>query len=216
VMGLNPAKKQGYFIVYGNKLSWFTSYFGKCAIVKRLKGIENEPIATLIYEGDELILTHTPLREELVLDHKTSWENKMKGKIVGCYATVKQGENIRSAVMTKAEILEAWTKNPSPSNRREHETFEGEFCKRTVINRLVKMITQTSNDDDLLAETMIRNEDQHFDFSETEIVETKKEIEMNANKGEKVGFPKEEQEIQPTASSEDFKTNEQVDDDPGY
>jgi recombinational DNA repair protein RecT len=184
--------------------------------VKRLKGIENEPIATLIYEGDELILTHTPLREELVLDHKTSWENKMKGKIVGCYATVKQGENIRSAVMTKAEILEAWTKNPSPSNRREHETFEGEFCKRTVINRLVKMITQTSNDDDLLAETMIRNEDQHFDFSETEIVETKKEIEMNANKGEKVGFPKEEQEIQPTASSEDFKTNEQVDDDPGY
>ena len=52
VMGLNPAKKQGYFIAYGNQLSWFTSYFGKCAVVKRLKGIENEPIATLIYEGD--------------------------------------------------------------------------------------------------------------------------------------------------------------------
>jgi recombination protein RecT len=228
VMGLNPAKKQGYFIVYGNKLSWFTSYFGKCAIVKRLKGIENEPIATLIYEGDELILTHTPLREELVLDHKTSWENKMKGKIVGCYATVKQGENIRSAVMTKAEILEAWTKNPSLNNKRDHETFEGEFCKRTVINRLVKMIIQTSNDDDLLAETMVQNEDQHYNFSETEVVEdAKKEIELNANKGEKVGFAKEtptpESEIvvntpplKQTASSEDYKQTTIDDDNPGY
>ena len=28
IMGLNPAKKQGYFNAYGNQLSWFTSYFG--------------------------------------------------------------------------------------------------------------------------------------------------------------------------------------------
>lgn len=228
VMGLNPAKKHGYFIMYANKLAWFTSYFGKCAVVKRLKGIENEPIATLIYDGDELILTHTKFREELVIEHKTSWANKIGGKIVGCYATVQQGENIRSAVMTKAEILEAWTKNPSLNNKRDHETFEGEFCKRTVINRLVKMIIQTSNDDDLLAETMAQNEDQHYNFSETEVVEeTKKEIEQNANKGEKVGFTKEaptpEAEIvvntsplKQTASSEDYKQVSIDDDNPGY
>lgn len=228
VMGLNPAKKHGYFIMYANKLAWFTSYFGKCAVVKRLKGIENEPIATLIYDGDELILTHTKFREELVIEHKTSWANKIGGKIVGCYATVQQGENIRSAVMTKAEILEAWTKNPSLNNKRDHETFEGEFCKRTVINRLVKMIIQTSNDDDLLAETMAQNEDQHYNFSETEVVEeAKKEIELNANKGEKVGFAKEAPTYEPeivvntsplkqTASSEDYKQVSIDDDNPGY
>lgn len=37
ILGLNPVKKQGYFIVYGNRLGWFTSYFGKCASIKRLK-----------------------------------------------------------------------------------------------------------------------------------------------------------------------------------
>jgi len=228
IMGHNPAKKHGYFIVYGTRLVWFPSYFGKCAAVKRLNGIKNEPIATLIYEGDELILTHTQLREELVIEHKTSWANKMGGKIVGCYATVQQGENVRSAVMTKAEILEAWTKNPSKNNKRDHETFEGEFCKRTVINRLVKMIIQTSNDDDLLSETMIHNEDQHYNFDETEIVEdTKKEIELNANKGEKVGFAKETPTpestivvnappLKQTASSEDFKQTNIDDDNPGY
>lgn len=34
ILGLNPVKKQGYFIVYGNRLGWFTSYFGKCASLK--------------------------------------------------------------------------------------------------------------------------------------------------------------------------------------
>ena len=228
VMGLNPAKKQGYFIAYGNQLSWFTSYFGKCAVVKRLKGIDYEPIATIIYEGDELELVHTKLNEELVINHTTKWQNKLNGVIAGAYATVQQGENIRSAVMTKAEILEAWTKNPSLNNKRDHETFEGEFCKRTVINRLVKMIIQTSNDDDLLAETMVQNEDQHYNFSETEVVEeAKKEIELNANKGEKVGFAKETstpeveivvnaQPLKQTASSEDFKQTSIDDDNPGY
>lgn len=227
VMGLNPAKKHGYFIPYGDKLSWFTSYFGKCAVVKRLKGIDYEPIATIIYEGDELELVHTKLNEELVINHTTKWQNKLNGVIAGAYATVKQGEVIRSAVMTLKEIKEAWLKNPSPT-KRDHVDFEGEFCKRTVINRLVKMIAQTSNDDDLLAEKMIENEEQHYNFSETEVVEeAKKEIELNANKGEKVGFTKEaptpEAEIvdntsplKQTASSEDYKQASIDDDNPGY
>lgn len=183
IMGLNPAKKQGYFIVYGNQLTWFTSYFGKCAVVKRLKGIEHEPIATLIYKGDEVELGHNELGEEVVLSHKASWEGKLSGEIVGVYATVMQGDIKRSAVMTMAEVKEAWTKNPSPKNKRDHVEFTGEFAKRTAINRLTKTIIQTSNDDDLLAETIIKNEYQHYTFEDAE-EEVQKEIEMNANTGE--------------------------------
>jgi len=192
ILGHNPAKNHGYFIVYENQLTWFPSYFGKCAAVKRIKGIETEPIATLIYEGDEVELGHNELGEEIVLEHKKLWANKTKGNIVGVYATVKQGEITRSAVMTMAEVKEAWTKNPSPKNKRDHVDFAGEFAKRTVLNRLTKTIIQTSNDDDLLAETMIENEYQHYDFEITDVEEeSKKEIATNANTGEILDIPEE-------------------------
>ena len=161
IMGHNPAKKHGYFIVYGDQLTWFPSYFGKCASLKRIDGIEHEPVATLIYDGDEIVLEHNELGEEIIIEHKTSWQNKLKGDIVGAYATVDFKGVKRSAVMSMKEIKEAWTKNPSPANRRDHTEFTGEFAKRTVINRLVKMILQTSNDDDHMAETINKNEEQH-------------------------------------------------------
>lgn len=191
VMGLNPAKKQGYFIPYGNQLTWFTSYFGKCAVVKRLKGIAYEPVATIIYEGDEVELGHNKLGEEYIVAHKTTWESKLKGIRVGAYATVKQNDIIRSAVMTEKEIKEAWMKNPG--QKRDHADFEGEFMKRTVINRLVKMIAQTSNDDDLLAETMIVNEDKHYDFEGRAEAIATTEIKELANTGEVVDVEEEDE-----------------------
>lgn len=192
ILGLNPVKKQGYFIVYGNRLGWFTSYFGKCASIKRLKGIETEPIGTIIYEGDNVEIGYNELGEEIVLAHKTTWENKLKNNRVGAYATVIANGIKRSALMTKTEIKESWTKNPSPNNKRDHIDFEGEFMKRTVINRLVKMILQTSNDDDLLAETIIKNEDEMYDmqndYIETTANEVKEEIETKANTSEQLSF----------------------------
>ena len=65
--------------------------------------------------------------------------------------------------MTMREIKEAWSKSKT---NVEHKDFTGEYVKRTSI-RLVKMLLQTTNDDDLLAENIIQNEDQHYDFSET-------------------------------------------------
>ena len=194
VMGLNPAKKHGYFIAYGNQMTWFTSYFGKCAAIKRIKGIECEPVATLIYQGDEITFGHNELGEEAIIEHVSSWKNKLTGNIEGAYATVMYNNIKRSAVMTMAEIKEAWTKNPSPANRRDHVDFAGEFAKRTVINRLVKMILQTTNDDDLLAETIILNEDKHYDFEGevvSEEVKAKREIAISANTGEVIGFEEE-------------------------
>lgn len=208
IMGHNPAKKHGYFIVYGDQLTWFPSYFGKCASLKRIDGIEHEPIGTLIYDGDEIVLGHNELGEEMIVEHKTSWQNKLKGNIVGAYATVTYKDVKRSAVMTMAEIKEAWAKNPSPGNKRDHDTFTGEFAKRTVINRLVKPILQTSNDDDLLAETIIQNEDQHWDFTDAQIVseenKAKREIATSANTGPVIDVAPEE----PTSAPEPKPTPE--------
>jgi recombination protein RecT len=41
VQGLNPAKKQCYFIVYGNQLVCQRSYFGTMAVTKRVTGAKD-------------------------------------------------------------------------------------------------------------------------------------------------------------------------------
>ncbi len=197
IMGLNVNKDQCYPVVYGNELTMMVSYFGKCAVIKRLKDVENEPIATLIYEGDKVELGHNELNEELVTVHETSWENKLKGIITGAYGTVMVRGINRSAVMTMAEIKEAWNSqkliNPGTGREIDHKSFTGEFCKKTVIHRLTKMIINTSNDDDLLAETLMANEHQHFSF-EGEVIagaeeKAQAEISKNANQGPVVAIP---------------------------
>lgn len=170
ILGLNPAKQQGYFIAYGNRLAWSTSYFGNQAAVSRLKGFEDLPRAALIYDGDTVELGHDEFGEEYVVKHETTWTNKLKGTIVGAYATIKFNSHPRCQVMTMAEIRESWAMSKT---NKEHKEFTGEFAKRTVLNRLLKNILKTSTDDDVVAETMIKNEQNHFDFESTgEVVDT--------------------------------------------
>ena len=52
IQGLNPSKKQVYFIAYGSQLVCQRSYFGTVAVTKRVthcKDVFAEPV----YEGDE-------------------------------------------------------------------------------------------------------------------------------------------------------------------
>lgn len=198
ILGLNPAKQQGYFIAYGNQLSWFTSYFGNIAAISRVKGYEGLPSATLIYEGDEVELGHDELGEEIITKHETSWENKQKGKITGAYATIKFGGRVRTQVMAMREILEAWSMSKT---NREHKTFTGEFAKRTVLNRLMKNILKTSTDDDLVAETLINTENDHYDFDKGNVVEeVKKDVEENTAK-EDLTFSETEEDLDSKAEN---------------
>lgn len=231
ILGLNPAKKQCYFIAYGNQLSLFTSYFGKQAVIKRQPSILSEPTATLIYEGDSLEIEFNELNEPTVVNHKTSWQNMVDGKIAGAYAVVKQKQKdgkvvVRSAVMTIKDIDEAFDAqkiiNPKYSYSRPHDNFRGEFCKRTILNRLVKNIIQTSNDDDLVGETLMATDDDQFEFNATPEERVVKEINTNANTGEVIGTPKIENKNPFKASAkfsdeelnEIYKEEEQIEETP--
>ena len=75
-----------------------------------MKGIGNEPIATLIYEGDEVLMSHNELGEELITEHKTSFVNKSKD-IIGVYATCVVRDIKRSAVMTMKDSWRAGIPN---------------------------------------------------------------------------------------------------------
>ena len=52
VQGLNPVKKQCYYIPYGNTLTCQRSYFGTMAVCKRVTGAQ-EIFAEVVYEGDQ-------------------------------------------------------------------------------------------------------------------------------------------------------------------
>ncbi len=172
ILGLSPAKDQGYFIVYGTQLTWFTSYFGYEAALSRMKEVEGPVIANIIYEGDEVTLSENEFGEECIVEHERSWANKVKGVIAGAYADVMVKDKKRSAVMTMAEIKEAWSKSQTD---KDHKIFTGEFAKRTVKNRLMKVILKTSTDQDLLAETLLKTEQSHFDFENENVIESIKQ-----------------------------------------
>jgi len=174
ILGLSMAKKQCYPIIYGQELTCFVSVWGKIAAISRLKGVESQPVAALIYEGDEIEIGFTDEGEMQVVSHKTSWQNVQAGKITGAYASVTFKGQKRTAVLPMKEILEAWSKSQAD---KLHATFTGEFCKRTALNRLAKVLVNTSTDDDILAETLDENESRNFDFEKdpATVVETVKQ-----------------------------------------
>lgn len=172
IMGLSMSKDQCYPIAYGQELTCFVSVWGKIAAFKRLKGVEGDPVANLIYEGDEVEISNES-GELAIASHKQKWESVVKGTITGAYASVTFKGQKRWAVLPMREILEAWSKSQAD---KEHKTFTGEFAKRTALNRLMKSIIKTTSDSDILAETIDENEKQHFDFENAgEVVETVKQ-----------------------------------------
>ena len=171
IMGLSMSKDQCYPIAYGQELTCFVSVWGKIAAFKRLKGVEGDPVANLIYEGDEVEIDNAD-GELAIKSHKQTWESVVKGNITGAYASVTFNGQKRWAVLPMREILEGWSKSQAD---KEHKTFTGEFAKRSALNRLMKSIIKTTSDKDILAETIDENEKKQFDFENTgEVVETVK------------------------------------------
>ncbi|GIO40177.1 DNA recombination protein RecT [Paenibacillus antibioticophila] len=159
VQGLSPAKKQCYFVVYGNKLQLSRSYFGSQTVIKRLSNVE-DIWANVIYQGDVFDYEITDGRERLT-NHETSFENR-DNDILGAYAIVKtsSGELVLT-VMTRKELEASWSQ--SKTSQSVHKKFPQEMAKRTVINRAAKAYINTSDDSDLLIEAVNRSTENEYD-----------------------------------------------------
>lgn len=186
VQGLNPVKKQCYFVVYGNKLTLMRSYMGTAAVTKRLKGVK-DVYANIIYEKDEFefeLDLETGLKR--IIKHKQSFENIDPDKIKGAYAVIvkEDGKNYVE-VMNISQIKKSWNQGAAKGNSGAHNNFSDEMAKKTVINRACKMFINTSDDSDILVETFDRT-DEEKSFDEKDIVsnvefEVKEEIKEKAN-----------------------------------
>lgn len=181
VQGLNPAKNQGYFIMYGDKVQFQRSYLGTMAVTRRVTGAK-EINAEVIFEGDE-VEYKTKNGKIVDLEHSQSFGNRDSKKIIGAYATVVFEDESKNytEIMSFEEIEEAWKQSQMVYDGKfkedgTHRRFPQEMAKKTVINRACKKLLNSSDDSSLLS-SEVKNRDNR---QRKEILDA--EEEANANK----------------------------------
>jgi len=195
IQGLNPAKAQCYFIVRGSKLCMDRSYFGTKAVALRVSPKLDEIYAEVVYAGDELEYRIERGRR-IIENHTQKFSNVDDSKIVAAYAVAvdKEGEVVRSELMTMDQIKQAWKQSSmKPINDdgtvkagSAHAKFPGEMAKKTVTSRLAKHFINSSNDSDLIINSIKRTDDggveaeaqaEIEEFSNTEVIDITPKVE---------------------------------------
>lgn len=177
-LGLNASKKQGYFIAYGGKCQFQKSYFGNITIARRngLKDVRAE----IIYEGDTFRY-HIEDGMKVIDEHTQDFMNIDVEKIVGAYAVgiMEDGRKVIE-VMNINQLKKAW--NQRMGGLKEdasstHTKFRDQMAKKTVINRLCKLIGNTATDGNIAEVSDRLDEIADTDFVAEDV---KYEVEQNA------------------------------------
>lgn len=178
-LGLNASKKQGYFIAYGGKCQFQKSYFGNITIAKRngLKKVNAE----IIYEGDTFKY-HIEKGMKVIDEHTQDFMNIDNDKIKGAYAIgiMDDGSEVVE-VMNINQLKKAW--NQRMGGLKEdasstHTKFKDQMAKKTVINRLCKLIGNTSTDGNIAEISDRLDEMESVDMIAEDV---NYDIEQNAN-----------------------------------
>jgi recombination protein RecT len=210
VQGLNPIKKQVYFIVYGRALTAQRSYFGSMAVAKMVQPAIDDFAYAVVYEGDSFKYGIKNGKKS-VLIHEQELGNVDKKNIIGAYAIAldKAGEPLRAEIMTIEEIKQGWKQSKmNPITEKgdikadsTHGKFTADMATKTVVNKLCKQIVNASSDKSLLLDRMNHAED----LGDRAAAEA--EIEDQANTGKVIDIiPEQETEtkqIEGAAGQED-------------
>lgn len=181
VQGLNPMKRQCSFIAYGNQLTLQREYQGSVAIAKRY-GLKNI-VANAIFEGDEFTFeVDNETGRKKIVKHVSPFDS-YGGTVKGAYAIVEMSDGSKNVeVMNMKQIQAAWNQGATRGQSPAHKNFPDQMACKTVINRAVKGIINSSDDSDLFDDDPI---------TQTESItsaDVKNEIAENANTGEAIGF----------------------------
>jgi recombination protein RecT len=150
IKGLSVAKKQCYFIVYGNQLNIQEDYRGTLMIAKRDTPIA-EVNAQVIYDGDTFVYTVDEKAKYQLVKHETNLKNINIDKITGAYAIVVNKDGSKwMEIMTIAQIRNAWAQGAAEGKNKAHIKFADQMCKKTVIGRACKIEIGSSDDSGIM------------------------------------------------------------------
>lgn len=137
--GLNMALNQCYPIIRGNTLCIDDSYFGKVLMVKRIYP-HWEPMPVVIREGDVFEQAIEPeTGRKYVVKHEQKLEN-IDNAFIGGYMYLPTGELF---IMTKKQILTAWSKSSS-REQATHKQFDEKMVKKTLVNSGCNLIINST------------------------------------------------------------------------
>lgn len=183
IQGLNPDKKQCYFIAYGKKLMLQRSYFGSMHVAKTVDPSIKDIYGKAVYEDDEFEYEIRHGKEIITL-HKQKLANIQKEKIVGAYATIlyEDGREL-STVMTFDQIKQAWKQSQmKPVDDKgvvkvgsTHDKFTADMAEKTAISKVCKYVINSSDDKSIVARYA------RFMESESKEAEVEAEIAEHAN-----------------------------------
>jgi recombination protein RecT len=181
--GLNPSKMQCYFIAYGNKLNFQRSYQGSIALAKRVANVKAVN-ANVIYKNDSYVTMIDPETGiKKLVSHEQKLENRNDADIIGAYAIVVFNDGTSQLEeMTIQEIIKSWGQGQTKGASPAHQNFKGEMAKKTVINRSLKTLINSSTDSGLMEDDGEANpmeepkttaNTEAFDFDEHEEISSK-------------------------------------------
>lgn len=185
--GLNPIKKQCYFIAMGSKCTLMPSYFGTLAVTKRVTNVIGEPVANIIYKGDAFEYEYDiQSGEKKITKHEQKLENIDNSNIIGAYAIIRTEHQTIVEIMNINQIRNSWGMGAAKGNSPAHTKFSEEMCKKTVLNRACKQLINSSDDSSLMGDEVIQefNNTSDNDVIDSTAVEVKEEIESKANQEE--------------------------------
>jgi recombination protein RecT len=150
ISGLSVVKKQGDFILYGDKLSFQPEYHGNKALVKRFCEVL-EVTHNTIYEADEFEYIIDKHGRKQISKHVQKLQNIDPNKIIGAYATVVFADGTtQSEVMTIARIKKSWMQGPMKGQSPAHLNFPDAMSEKTAANKLMTSLINASDDGAIL------------------------------------------------------------------
>lgn len=209
--GLNAGLNQCYLIVRGNQLCCDPSYFGNILQVKRIFP-DWEPSAHTIREGDEFeFAIDQETGHRRLIKHVQTLES-MDKPFVGGYVILPTNDGKGDLyIMTKKQILAAWSKSSS-KEQAVHKTFDERMVGKTVINSgcntIINSTTELNASDD---DDNLQNDAGNDGFAPAEeVVDTEtgevKQLDAPDNEPEAPAdeAPSQEQPAAPESGDDDF------------
>ena len=138
-LGLNAGLNQCFLLVRNDQLCLQESYFGKVLMVKRIYPNWN-PVPVVIREGDVFEYAIDPATgKKHIVKHEQKLEN-MDKDFVGGYLYLPTGDLY---IMTKKQILTAWSKSSS-REQATHKAFSEKMVGKTLVNSGCNMIINST------------------------------------------------------------------------